>query len=592
VFIKLIELIWLIVFIELIELTELNKSIGINMKGGHTMEDRLWHKSYAPGVPKALEYEEITLSQALTRSAKNFPDHTALNYMGKKITFKELDGLVNAFARALKEMDIQPGDKVALCLPNIPQAIIANYAVFRIGAVAVQNNPLYTERELQYQLNDSDSRIIITLTLLIPRVQKIKADTRIEKIIGCHINSYLPFPKKQLFPYVKKDMYRKVESAEDVTVFKDLIARYSTKPIEDQSKWAELANLLYTGGTPGVSKGVMQSNSIISCNVQQFAAWFPELKSGEEVLVGNYPVFHAAGFATTNLMIWKAWQHLMVPRPDAKINVELIKKHRPTFVPGVPTMFVGMLADPEFRKLDFSSVKGFFSGAAPLAADTIRDLKELTGSTMCEVYGSAETAPFATVTPWGGEVKPGTVGIPIPDTDVKIVDITNPEKELALGEEGEIAIKGPQIMMGYYNKPEETANVMIGEWFLSGDIGKFDEDGYLSVVDRKKDMIIAGGYNIYPVELDDVLMGHPKILEACTIGLPHEYRGETVKAFIVVKEGQDLTEDEVVKYCKENLAAYKVPKIIEFIDELPKSAVGKILRRKLKEMEMKKTENK
>ena len=555
------------------------------------MDDRRWHKSYAPGVPKALEYEKLTLSQALSRSAKNFPDHTALNYMGKKISFKELDGLVNAFARALQEMGVGPGDKVALCLPNIPQAIIANYAVFRIGAVTVQNNPLYTERELQYQLNDSDSRIIITLTLLIPRVQKIKADTRIEKIIGCHINSYLPFPKKQLFPYVKKDMYRKVEPAEDVYVFKDLIARYSTKPIEDQSKWDELANLLYTGGTTGVSKGVMQSNSIISCNVQQFAAWFPELKSGEEVLVGNYPVFHAAGFATTNLMIWKAWQHLMVPRPDAKINVELIKKHRPTFVPGVPTMFVGMLADPEFRQLDFSSVKGFFSGAAPLAADTIRDLKELTGSTMCEVYGSAETAPFATVTPWGGEVKPGTVGIPIPDTDVKIVDIANPDKELALGEEGEIAIKGPQIMMGYYNKPEETAKVMFGEWFLSGDIGKFDEDGYLSIVDRKKDMIIAGGYNIYPVELDDVLMGHPKILEACTIGIPHDYRGETVKAFIVVKEGQELTEDEAVTYCKKNLAAYKVPKIIEFIDELPKSAVGKILRRKLKEMEMEKTES-
>jgi long-chain acyl-CoA synthetase len=555
------------------------------------MQDRLWHKSYASGVKKSLEYEKVTLSQALTRSAQNFPDHIALNYMGKKVTFKELDGLVNAFARALQEMGIQPGDKVALCLPNIPQAIIANYAVFRIGAVAVQNNPLYTERELQYQLNDSESRIIITLTLLIPRIQKIKADTRIEKIIGCHINSYLPFPKKQLFPYVKKDMYRKVEPAENVYVFKDLIDRYSTNPVEDQSKWDELANLLYTGGTTGVSKGVMQSNAIISSNVQQFAAWFPELNSGEEVLVGNYPVFHAAGFATTNLMIWKAWQHLMVPRPDAKINVDLIKKYRPTFVPGVPTMFVGMLADPEFRKLDFSSVKGFFSGAAPLAADTIRDLKELTGSTMCEVYGSAETAPFATVTPWGGEVKPGTVGIPIPDTDVKIVDITDPDKELEHGEEGEIAIKGPQIMMGYYNKPEETANVMNGDWYLSGDIGKFDEDGYLSVVDRKKDMIIAGGYNIYPVELDDVLMGHPKILEACTIGLPHEYRGETVKAFIVAKEGQQLTEDEVVAYCKENLAAYKVPKIFEFIDELPKSAVGKILRRKLKDMEMAKTES-
>jgi len=552
------------------------------------MEDRLWHKSYASGVKKTLEYEKITLSRALTRSAENFPDHTALNYMGRKISFKELDGLVNAFARALQGMGIQPGDKVALCLPNIPQAIIANYAVFRIGAVTVQNNPLYTERELQHQLNDSDSRIIITLTLLIPRVQKIKADTRIEKIIGCHINSYLPFPKKQLFPFVRKEMYRKVEPAEDVFVFKDLIAGHSTEPLEDLSQWDDLVNLLYTGGTTGVSKGVMQSNAIISCNVQQFAAWFPELKSGEEVLVGNYPVFHAAGFSTTNLMIWKAWQHLMVPRPDAKINVELIKKHRPTFVPGVPTMFVGMLADPKFRELDFSGVKGFFSGAAPLAADTIRDLKELTGSTMCEVYGSAETAPFATVTPWGGQVKPGTVGVPLPDTDVKIVDIGDADKELALGEEGEIAISGPQIMMGYYNKPEETAQALHGDWYLSGDIGKFDEDGYLSIVDRKKDMIIAGGYNIYPVELDDVLMGHPKILEACTIGIPHEYRGETVKAFIVVKEGQELSEDEVVAYCKENLAAYKVPKLIEFIEELPKSAVGKILRRKLKEAEMQK----
>jgi long-chain acyl-CoA synthetase len=552
------------------------------------LEEKLWHKSYAPGVKKTLDYEKFTMSEALTRSARNFPNYTALNYMGKKIAYRELNDLVNRFAKALQKMGIHPGDKVALCLPNIPQAIIANYAVFRIGAVTVQNNPLYTERELHHQLNDSDSRIIITLTLLIPRMQKIKADTRIEKIIGCHINSFLPFPKKQLFPFVKKDMYRKVEPAEDVYVFKDLIAQHSTDPIGDQSKWDELANLLYTGGTTGVSKGVMQSNAIISSNVQQFAAWFPELKPGEEILVGNYPIFHAAGFATTNLMIWKAWQHLMVPRPDAKINIELIKKHRPTFVPGVPTMFVGMLADPEFRKLDFSSVKGFFSGAAPLAADTIRDLKELTGSTMCEVYGSAETAPFATVTPWGGKVKPGTVGIPLPDTDVKIVDVADPNKELENGEEGEIAIKGPQIMMGYYKKPEETAKAMNGEWYLSGDIGKFDEDGYLRIVDRKKDMIIAGGYNIYPVELDDVLMGHPKILEACAIGIPHEYRGETVKAFIVVKKGETLREEDVTDYCKDKLAAYKVPKIIEFIDELPKSAVGKILRRKLKDMEMEK----
>ncbi len=553
------------------------------------MEEKRWHKSYAPGVKKTLDYEKLTMSEALTRTAKRLPGHTALNYMGKKITFKELDGRVNQFARALMDLDVRPGDKVAVCLPNIPQVIIANMAIFRIEAVTVQNNPLYTERELEYQLNDSDSNLVITLTLLIPRMQKIKSNTNVEKIIGCHINSYLPFPKKQLFPLVKKNMYRKVEPNDDVLVFHDLIARYSADSVQDQSKWDELAALMYTGGTTGVSKGVMLSHANLSCNVQQFAAWFPELNHGEERLVGNYPVFHAAGFATMqNLVTWQGYEHIMVPRPEPKINIKLIKKFKPTFLPGVPTMFVGLLADPNFRKMDLSSIKGFFSGAAPLAADTIRDLKDLAGATMCEVYGSTETVAYATVTPWGGTVKPGTVGVPLPDTDIKIVDVEDPDKEMKPGEPGEIAIKGPQIMMGYYKMPEETDYVLKDGWFYSGDIGVFDDDGYLSIVDRKKDMIIAGGYNIYPLELDDVLMAHPKILEACTIGVPDEYRGETVKAFIVVKEGETLTEEEVTQYCKEKLAAYKVPKIFEFIDELPKSAVGKVLRRKLKEMELEK----
>ena len=556
------------------------------------MEDRLWHKSYAPGVKKALDYEKVTLSQALTRSAENFPNHTALNYMGKKITYRELNELVNRFARALIDMGVKPEDKIAVCLPNIPQVIISNLAILRIGAVAVQNNPLYTERELEYQLNDSDSKLMITLTLLIPRIQKIKPNTQINKIIGCHINTYLPFPKKQLFPFVKKDMYRKVETTEDVRVFGDLVSNFSAEPLEDASQWDELAALLYTGGTTGVSKGVMLSHANLSCDAQQFAAWFPDIKPGEERLMGNFPVFHIAGFAAIqNFIIWQGWENIMVPRPEPKINIALIKKHNPTFLPGVPTIFVGLLAEPDFRKLDFSAMKGFFSGAAPLAADTIKDLNDLTGAMMCEVYGSTETTAMVSITPWGGTIKPGTVGVPVADTDIKIVSIDDPGKELEIGQAGEVAIKGPQIMMGYYKKPEETADVLKDGWFLTGDIGQFDDDGYLTIVDRKKDMIIAGGYNIYPVELDGVLMGHPKILEACTIGLPHEYRGETVKAFIVVKEGQDLTEDEVIAYCKENLAAYKVPKIFEFIDELPKSAVGKILRRKLKDMEMEKAKN-
>jgi len=551
------------------------------------MEERIWHKSYAPGVKKTLEYDKSTISEALTRSAKNFPAHTALNYMGKRIAYRELDELVNRFARALLDLGIQPGDKVAVCLPNIPQVIIANLAVLRIGAVAVQNNPLYTERELEYQLNDSDSKMMITLTLLIPRIQKIKPRTGIEKIIGCHINTYLPFPKKQLFPYVKKDMYRKVEPTDDVRVFDDLIGSFPPEPVAEASQWDQLAALLYTGGTTGVSKGVMLSHANLSHNAQQFAAWFPDIKPGEERLMGNFPVFHIAGFASLqNFVTWQGWENIMVPRPEPKINIELIKKYKPTFLPGVPTIFVGLLAQPDFRKLDFSAMKGFFSGAAPLAANTIKDLKDLTGATMCEVYGSTETTAMVSITPWGGRIKPGTVGVPVADTDIKIVGVDDPEQELAIGEAGEIAVKGPQIMMGYYKKPEETQQALRDGWFLTGDIGKFDEDGYLTIVDRKKDMIIAGGYNIYPVELDDVLMGHPKILEACTIGIPHEYRGETVKAFIVPKPGETLTEEAVIAYCKEKLAAYKVPKIIEFIDELPKSAVGKILRRKLKDQEL------
>jgi len=549
--------------------------------------EKIWHKSYAPGVKKSLDYDKLTIPQALTRSARNFPDHTALNYMGKKITYKELDGLVNRFARALSDLAIKPGDKVAVCLPNIPQVIITNLAVLRIGAVAVQNNPLYTERELAYQLNDSGSKIVITLTLLIPRMQALKPKTGLEKIIGCHIHTYLPFPKKQLFPFVKKDMYRKVEPTAEVLVFNDLIGKYSPEAVEDNSRWDELAALLYTGGTTGVSKGVMLSHANLSHNAQQFSAWFPDIKPGEERLMGNFPVFHIAGFAAIqNFIIWQGWEDIMVPRPEPKINIELIKKYKPTFLPGVPTIFVGLLAEADFRKLDFAEMKGFFSGAAPLAADTIKDLKDLTGATMCEVYGSTETTAMVSITPWGGRIKPGTVGVPVADTEIKIVDIDDPDKELAIGESGEIAVKGPQIMMGYYNRPAETKEAIRDGWFLTGDLGKFDEDGYLTIVDRKKDMIIAGGYNIYPVELDGVLMGHPKILEACAIGIPHEYRGETVKAFIVTRKGETLTADEVSNHCKKNLAAYKVPKIIEFIDELPKSAVGKILRRKLKEMEV------
>jgi long-chain acyl-CoA synthetase len=550
------------------------------------MKERFWHKSYSPKVKRSIEYEKVTIPEALTRSAKKFPKKVALNFMGKKINFEEFDNLVNRFSRALMDLGVQKGDRVALILPNIPQTFIANLAIMRIGAVAAQNNPLYTERELEHQFNNSDAKIAVTLTLLLPRILAVMPKTKIEKVIVCHMHSFLPFPMKQLFPIVKREMCKKVKPTDDILIFEDLIRKYSDKPIENKSKWDELAAIIYTGGTTGASKGVMLSHKNNSVSVQQFDEWFPGMKSGGESMVGTYPLFHSAGFSTSmNLMIWKAWENLIMIRPEPKAIIELLKKYKPKILPGIPTIFVGLLSNPEFRKLDLSYIKVFISGGAPLPEDIIRELRDLTGATILEIYGSTETAPLIAANPFDGKIKAGTVGLPGPDTDVKIVDPATGKKECKIGEAGEILVKGPQVMMGYCKNEEETKKALKGGWYHTGDIGFFDEDGYLTLVDRKKDLIIASGYNISPVEIDNVLFDHPKILEACVIGVPDKYRGETVKAFIVVKEGEVLTEEEVVKYCKENLAAYKVPKLIEFVDELPKSVVGKILRRKLREME-------
>ncbi len=550
---------------------------------------RSWHKSYAPGVPLEMEFEKIPMPEVLRRNAKQFPGQPALLYMGRKISFLELDSLVNRFSRILLNLGLQKGDKVAVLLPNLPQTVITIYAAFRIGAVAVMNNPLYTERELEYQLNDSDSKVLVTLDLLLPRALKLKGNTKVQSIITCHINDYLPFPKKQLFPFVKKNMYRKIEPQKDVLQFCDLMAKSSDAPVENVPSWNDLGAFIYTGGTTGTSKGVMLSHANISCNVQQFAAWFPDLKKGEDSVLAVFPFFHSAGFtAIQNYCMWQATCNVLVPRPSPESVLEMLKKYKPRYLPAVPTIFVGLLNKQEFREMDLSFIKGFFSGAAPLAADTLQQLKNLTGATMLEVYGLTETTPVATATPWGGKIKPGTVGTPVPSTDIKIVDVETGKEEMPIGTPGEILIKGPQVMQGYYKKPEETADVLKDGWLYTGDIGFFDEDGYLTIVDRKKDMIIAGGYNIFPREVDEILFEHPKILEACTIGVPDRYRGETVKSFVVPKPGESLTEEEIVKYCQDRLAAYKIPKKIEFLESLPKSAIGKILRREIKEMDRKK----
>ncbi len=550
---------------------------------------RVWHKHYNPDVPPELAFDQTTLSGMLTRSARSFPDATALIYMGKKIGYRELDGLVNRFARALEALGVKKGDTVAMLLPNIPQVVIANYAAFRIGAVAAQNNPLYTERELAYQLSDSDAKVLVTLDILLPRAQKIQNETRIGTIITCHINDYLPFPKKQLFPYVKKGMYREVARQPGVFRFMDLLAQYSGDPVPDQSGWDDVGALLYTGGTTGVGKGVMLTHANMSCNVQQLRWWFPDLKEGSESMMGVFPIFHSAGFTgIQNLCVSTASTIVLVPRPEPGIIIELLRKFKPCYLPGVPTIFVALLNDRRFTSMDLKFIKGFLAGAAPLSVETMKELKNLTSGDIINIYGLTEITPMGTASPWKGTIKPGTVGVPLPSTDLKIVDVDDPAKEMKQGETGEILFKGPQVMKGYYKKPEETAAVLRDGWLHTGDIGFLDEDGYLTIVDRKKDMIVASGFNIFPQEVDEVLMEHPRILEACTIGVPDPYRGEAPKSYVVLKDGDLLSPDEIVEFCKQRLAPYKVPRQIEFIDELPKTPVGKILRREVKELDRKK----
>lgn len=555
--------------------------------------ERSWHKSYAAGVPRDVEFEKITMPEILTRTAQRFPNRTALIFMGKKITYRELEALVNRFAKALTELGVKAGDKVAMLLPNMPQLVIANYAAFRIGAIPVLNNPLYTEHELAHQLNDSDSSVLIALDLRLPLAVKLKGKTGIRSIIACHVTDYLPFPGNKILQYLHKELYLKIPQEAGMYEFLPLINQYPDTPVENAARWEEVGALMYTGGTTGVSKGVMMTHANISCNTQQLRASFPDAKDGEESILAVFPFFHSAGWTgMQNMSILAGWTDILVPRPDPQVIIAILKKFKPTLLPGVPTIFIGLLAEEAFRKTDLTSVKAFLAGAAPLPLKVIERLKALRECPIINVYGLTEICPMGTATPWGREEKPGTVGVPLPGTDLKIVDVETGTRELPVGEAGEICFRGPQVMKGYYKRPEETAAVLKDGWLFTGDIGFLDADGYLTIVDRKKEMIVAGGFNVYPSEVDGVLFAHPKILEACTIGVPDEYRGETVKSYVVLKTGETAEAEEIIAHCRETLAAYKVPKIIEFIDVLPKSAVGKVLRRELKELDSKKREAK
>ncbi|MFH0824157.1 MAG: long-chain fatty acid--CoA ligase [Pseudomonadota bacterium] len=552
--------------------------------------EKLWLKSYAPNVPQTLDFEKIVLSDALKRSAERFPDNPALLFQGTTVTFRRLDELVSRFAAGLESLGVKPGDKVAVLMPNLVQTVVAYYGAMRAGAVLVMNNPLYTDRELQHQFNDSGSTYLVCLDLLAPRMIKLRESTGIHTIISCHIRDYLPFLKKHLFRFVRKGMHLDTPQAPKVHEFMDLVNNNAPIASSRSGKWDDTAVLLYTGGTTGVSKGVELTHANLSSNCQQCTSWFPGFAEGREIAVGCLPFFHSFGMTTAmNMSMFQAWSVVLIPKPEPKTILEAISTYKATYIPAVPTLYNGMINFPELKNYSIESLLGCFSGGAPMPLETIRRFEQLTGAQICEGYGLTETTPVTHINPYGGATKVGTIGLPLPNTEAKLVNVDDYNVEITTpGESGELCIKGPQVMKGYINRPEETATALRDGWLLTGDIAVIDEEGYFTIVDRKKDMIITGGFNVYPRDVEEVLFTHPKVSEACVIGIPDSHSGERIKAFVTLKAGETATEEEVIAFCRERLTKYKVPKFVDFVSDLPKSAVGKILRKELKAREAEK----
>ncbi len=535
--------------------------------------ERIWLKSYEPGVPHSIEYPEISLYEMFQETVKQYSDLPALSFMGHEIAYAGLQSQVEKLAAALEGLGVKKGDRVAIHLPNCPQFPIAFYAALSLGAIAVPCNPMYVARELTHQLNDSETETIITLTSFYKMIKELQPKTTLKNIIAVNL---------------EEDSV-KIET--DDYSFASLMKEYGGKQAQPVEVLPEdRAAFMYTGGATGVSKGAILQHRHLLANALQLKAWAPDLKNGEEIFLSVLPLYHSYGLTLAlNLPVLTGNKMVLLPRFELRSVLQTIDREKPTRFPGVPTMYVAINNAPDLHEYDLSSIKVCNSGAAPLPVKVQEEFEKITGGKLTEGYGLSEASPVTHSNPIYGKNVPGSIGLPIPDTEMKIVDIETGDTELPIGESGELCVRGPQVMEGYLNMPEETAQSLRDGWLYTGDIAKVDEEGYTYIVDRKKDMVIAGGYNIFPRDIEEVLYTHPKIKEAAVAGISDPYRGETLKAYVVLKEGETLTEEEVIEFCKENLAAYKVPKLVEFRTELPKTMVGKILRRALREEEEKKT---
>jgi long-chain acyl-CoA synthetase len=552
-----------------------------------------WLTSYPEGVPTTYEFPKFALTRLLDDAASSFPDHVALAFLGAKTSYKQLRSQVDRFAGALAGLGVTKGDRVALVLPNCPQNVIAFFAALRLGAIVVEHNPLYTEAELRHQLADCGAKVVVCLDRVYDTVAKVKNDTAVEHVITTSIVDFLPRVDqlKLRLPIAKAKKQRAEISAmlPKASRVKDFSALLkSGAPVTRQTPVApdDLALLQYTGGTTGLSKGAMLSHRNLVSNAYMNRLWDTEAKAGKEVTLAVLPLFHAYGLtvAMTNTILLGGTL-VLLPRFDLDLVFKAIDEHKPTLFPGVPPIYKALADSPKAKSHDLKSIRLCVSGAMKLPTEIAEQFTKISGAILIEGYGMTETSPSTHANPTVGSGKAGSIGLPLPGTECKIVDQDDAEKLVAPGQPGELAIRGPQVFSGYWGRENQDGVFTSDGYVLTGDVAVMDDDGYFAIVDRKKELIIAGGFNIYPSEVEEVLFALNGVQDAVVVGVPDKYRGETVKAFIVTTPGAKISEDAVIAHCAASLTAYKVPKLVEFRTELPRTAVGKVLRRVLVEEE-------
>ncbi len=553
--------------------------------------ERPWLSSYDEGVPRNLEYPEFTLPDLLKHIARQYPNNPAIHYFGTTYTYKELNRKADQFANLLIKEGVKPGDRVALYLPNCPPVVIAFFGALRAGAIVTQLNPLYSKSETAHQLKDSGSQYVVSLDRFVPILDPLLEECGIKKVWLTRINDYFSIPLKWFYP-IRALMQKSWMSWPSKPIYKSFVKELdsaSDQAVVCSLKMEDTAILQYTGGTTGVAKGVILTHRNLVANAFQCKLWFPGMPDGSEVFLIAIPIFHCYGLtAGMNFALSKAALMVLLPKFDVVQSLEAIQKHKVTVFPGVQAIYNAINHHPQVGKYNLRSIKACLSGAGPLHLEVQKKFEELTGGRVSEGYGLTEASPVTHCNPIFGKRKVGFIGVPFPGTDCKIVDLETGKNVLGIGEIGEIAIQGPQVMQGYWNHPVETSNVLKDGWLYTGDIGYMDPDGFFAVVDRKKDMVKVGGENVYPREVEEVLFQNPKVLDCVVAGVPDDKFVDRLKAYVVLKPGSTATSEEILDFCRGKLAKFKLPKEVAFKESLPKNMVGKMLRRLLVEEEKEK----